>query len=358
MIKFRQKEFIAPLVGMAGKAALSMAPDLIGSGINAIQTNQQNKANQEAQEKAREDQKKLQEQQLKTINKIAKKDPQAAASVMSQSMQPQQQQFSAKTYLKGLGSKYKEQAKKAFNDLTSVEIGKEDLKGFGKDVKHALWKNKDIATKKALFAGASVMGAFAGKKIVDHLRKKDEETEEREYSIKGDFIKRGVNHVKRVAKDNAGNLVFSGLTAAALPVAGHMVTKSLKKRMAEDLEEDEREFSIKGKAKRLAVGVRQYYRETKKDPLKRIIDFKSSVNHETLKKVSDDLSEGGSGSKLTKLVSDTVKNHPKTSMLIGGGIAMLGTKAYKGAKNKVQKGIDKLKNKKSSLYTDDYEIED
>ena len=67
MIKFRQKEFIAPLIGMAGKAALSMAPDLINSGINAVQTNQQNKANQEAQEKAREDQKKLQEQQLKTI---------------------------------------------------------------------------------------------------------------------------------------------------------------------------------------------------------------------------------------------------------------------------------------------------
>ena len=357
MIKFRQKEFIAPLIGMAGRAALSMAPDLINSGINAVQTNQQNKANQEAQEKAREDQKKLQEQQLKTINKIAKKDPTAAASVMSQTMQPQQQQFSAKTYLRGLGSKYKEQAKKALNDLTSVEIGKEDLKGFGKDVKHALWKNKDIATKKALIAGAGAVGTVVGKKIVNHLKKKDEETEEREYSVKSDFIKKGANHVKRVAKNNVGNIAFAGISAAALPVAGYMVSKRLKKNMAENLEEDEREFSIKGKAKRLAVGVRQYYRETKKDPLKRIIDFKSSVNHETLKKVSDDLSEGGSGSKLTKLVSDTVKNHPKTSMLIGSSVLYLGNKAKNKAQKAIQKGIDKVRNKKPSS-EDSYEIED
>ena len=68
------------------------------------------------------------------------------------------------------------------------------------------------------------------------------------------------------------------------------------------------------------------------------------------------MSEGGSGSKLTKLVSDTVKNHPKTSMLIGSSILYLGNKAKNKAQKAIQKGIDKVRNKKPS--EDGYEIED
>lgn len=401
MIKFKQKEFVAPLVG----AALSMAPDLVNAGINAVQNNQQNKAQQEALEQ----QKKQQEQQNKLLNKIAKKDPGAAANVMAQQNQPQQQQFSLKTYTRGLREKYKQQAKDAWKDISSAQLNSDDFIGFGKDIGRALWRNKHVATRSALVTAAGTGGLILGKKIAEHLRKRDErnEAEEREYSdvppLSGrlkttakDILKRTGKHVWRVAKDNKGSIMLTAGIAAASPIAGYLAEKEMKRQMAEDLRENDEEyyrsrnysdfnftaeekerrrnageyfdpklkkwikgsFSLKGRAKRLGAGVRRYYRNVKNDPLKKIIEWNSLIRPEKLNKVSEELNKGGSGSRLTKLVSDTVKNHPKTSMLIGSAAVALGTAAKIKAARAVSKKIDNLKKKNNVSFDNEYEIDD
>lgn len=369
MIKFRQKEFVAPLIAAAGRAAMSMAPDLLNAGASAIQNNQQNKIQQEALE----NQKKQQDQQNKLLNKIAKKDPMAAANAMTtMQQQPQQQQFSKLgNWARGLGKKYKTEAINSYNDIKNgiKGIGVEDFKGFKKDVGHAGYKNREGIALNILGTAAAIGGSYLGNKAVklykDHQGKKQLEKleEEREYSVAEDafnFGKRGIKFLGRTANKHKFGLAKGALMTAGMTALPFAIQEELKKSMAKDTsaeDVEEREYSatryvkykmIKGyrgakqSYKNLKGGIKNSYENFKSDPLKSAIKFKSGVSSEKISSISNDLTEGGSGSKITKLISDTVKKHPKTSLLIGAGIAYGGKKLSDKAVNTVQKGIKKI----------------
>ena len=356
MKKFRQKNFIAPLIGVAGKAAMSMAPDLLNAGANAIA----NKQNADLQKEAMEKQVKMQKEQNKILNKAVKQNPVAVASTIQQqqSQQPQQTQFS---YLGNLGKKYKNQAKKLLHDtvtdLNGVKL--DDVKGFGKDVKHAFSKNKDLLTKGVLLSGACMAGSYLGNKAIKAYKDKkfkekvkEWEEEEKNYSVK-DSIKRIARHVGRVAKDNKGRLAFafgSSALAAAAPFAISEYTKRQMAKNTREEEPEEREYSLKFDKKNTIVkayrnvkaGIKKKYRTIKNDPVRSVLNVVSPAKESELHKVADDLSSGGSGSKITKAVVNTFKNHPKTSLILGGlGVAAI-NKGVRKLKDGVHKGIKKL----------------
>lgn len=369
MKKFRQKNFIAPLIGMAGKAAVSMAPDLIGAGAQAFEIKQ----NANLQKEALEKQEKLQKEQNKILNKAVNKNPGAVASTIQQQQsqsqqqpttQPQQNQFS---YIGNLGRKYKDQAKNLIGDLrTDLKgVGISDVTGFGKDIKHSLSKNKDIMIKGALITGAAMAGSYVGNKAVKLYkdkkfkeRMKEWEEEERDYSIKDSVknaLKKTAKDVGRVAWNNKGRLglTFAGTAlAAAAPFA---ISEYTKRQMAKNTEYDdddleEREYSFKFDKKNMFVkgfrnvkaGVIKKYRTVKEDPVRTLLRAVSPIRRGEINKVAGDLEEGESGSKITKAVVNTLKNHPKTSLIVGGLVAGGIRKGIRKVKNKAYEGVKKV----------------
>ena len=369
MKKFRQKNFIAPLVGMAGKAAMTLAPDLINAGTSAIA----NKQNAEMQKEAMEKQEKLQKEQNKILNKAVNKNPGAVASTIQQQQsqsqqqpttQPQQNQFS---YIGNLGKKYKDQAKQAFNDIrTGLKgVGKDDVVGFGKDLKYSLSKNKDLMVKGALITGAAMAGSYVGNKAVKLYKDKkfkekmkEWEEEERDYSVKDtvkNTVKKAAKCIGRVARDNKGRLGITFAGSALAAAAPFAINEYTKRQMAKDTEYDdedleERGYSIKldknskfvKEFRNFKAGAIKGWRSIKNDPIKTVLRVASPVRQGELNKVAGDLEESGSGSKITSTIVNTLRNHPKTSLVVGGLVAGGIRKGIKKVKDGVYKGIKKV----------------
>lgn len=357
MIRFKQKEFIAPLLATAGKAAMSMAPDILNAGATAISNSQNN----QIQQQALENQQKQQKEQNKILNKAVKKDPVGVASVLSQ------QQFS---YLGRLGKKYAAQARRSVNDIISGLDGvtKDDFVGFGRDLKYSVRRNKDAIIGPAMASGAAILGSYLGNKAIKKYKDykanqiKEQwlnELEEREYSVPEKFIKyippkseSVMEGLGRIANKYKGRIALGfagGVAGAALPFA---IQEYTKRQMAKQTKEEpeEREYSVKNKINYVKEyinngvnAIRRGYRDVKNDPLKHYIKtFKSRVRPSDLNSFANDLESGGSKSKITSLVSKMIKKHPKTSLIVGSGVAYLGKKGVNKLKDTVHQGIKKI----------------
>ena len=115
----------------------------------------------------------------------------------------------------------------------------------------------------------------------------------------------------------------------------------LSKIYKEPLKFDKKNTIVKA-YRNVKAGIKKKYRTVKNDPVKSVLKVVSPAKESELHKVADDLSSGNSGSKITKAVVNTFKNHPKTSLILGGlGVAAI-NKGVRKLKDGVHKGIKKL----------------
>lgn len=350
MIKFRQKEFIAPLLAAGGRLVAGALPEMAVSGAIGIAGNKmQSKANEQQKEimeqQARE-QKRQNEKIAEAMNKIAensKNNPQSAAQEAGNLLE--QKQF----------------AKINLGSLANNKTVKNAI-GLGKDVGKIAWKNRrDLAG--GLLAGAALSGAsYITDKAIQYDMKKSgiplpPKKEQREYSLNKESIMKGIKfagrELKQTAKNNKkmiGSMVLFGSAPTAL---GYMAEKKeLKDQIKNTVSPaKERTYSFKssivssfGKLKN-KIAAAPIFHNTGEKILGGISSISGGGGRKGVYKFGHQLNRYGkhSGSEWSQKVGKFIMDHPKTALVgsipVGAGI-MAAT--WDTGEKLVRKGMKKI----------------
>ena len=373
MIKFRQKEFIAPLVAAGARMAASALPSLALEGGLGIAANKaQEKANQqqtEIMQQQAEQQAAANKQMQKTLDKIAEKadkNPQGAVQAAGQALQQRQ-----------------------YARLGKAKIAtflKRDVGGFAKDVGKMAWNRKNIMIGGTLAGAGMAASSYAADKAVQHDMKKSgiplekrPETKQKEYSASkfGKGVLSGVKKAGKVVKDaakaNKGMIVTTSALGALPVVSGYAAEKEQLKAQIKDTKKsapETRSYSI-------IRGVSKWLKGAGKTLKKNWGTFKKHPGQSTLGWVSNNIGQGGgrkevmnfgkeleqrglkSGSKLSQKAGKFIYTNPKTS-LVGSTVIGLGVMANTWDRGeKTVKGLAKKLDKDAYAYQEskDQEIQ-
>ena len=358
MIKFKQKEFLAPLVAGAGRLAAQVLPSVaIEGGLGLAANKAQEKANAqqtEIMEKQAEQQAEANKDIQRTLDKIAesaKSNPQGAVQAAGQALQ--QKQYA------NLG-----------------RVLKKDVGGFAKDIGKSIWKRRNLLIGGTLAGGAMAASSYAADKAVQLDMKRSgiplqkinkPETVQKQYS---GFAKSAIAGVKKyggkvgrvigeAAKENKGMIITTSALGALPIVAGYASEKQQLKDQVNATKNSipsQKSYSIlSGVGKSLG----RMGRKMKAGWWK----FKKHPGQSVLGWVSNNIGQGGgrkdvmdfgreleqrgikSGSRLSQKAGKFIYTHPKTSLVgstaVGMGAMGLtwgkGESAVKGLIKKVDK---------------------
>ena len=201
MIKFRQKEFVAPLAALG---VLSNGAMLASVPIGIAQANKA-----EEQAKAQEDQIKKQNQILKKIANNAQNNPEVAQQVASvKTMSLTVKRFAA------IGN-------------TGKLMNWKNIKGLGSDLWGIAKNNKDSLISGVLIGGVGAGASYATNKAIEYDMKKNgiplpnQQAQQKQYAaVNGSVlqgIKSGAKTVWNVAKNNKLGILGFGVGLSSLP---------------------------------------------------------------------------------------------------------------------------------------------
>lgn len=343
MITFRQKEFIAPLVGGA-LSALGVA----GNVATVASVPMMFKQSKEQEEYAKQQE----EQNLRTVkalNNIAKqaaKNPetaQAAANIMNQSQNRLYSRIPKFTKLRNVA---REGGLFAKNLGTIINENKTGLIG-------------------GTMAGVGMAGAsYLTDKAIQYDMKRSGIPLERKAFSKSSSIMKGLKSTGKVLKDSFNkNKTMIGTTAVlgALPAVGYLSSKKAMKDQASQSQNDGSQlvqtmysFNFRGigkylktKGTKIGNGINKFVHDPVTPTLNVISSFSGGGGLKGVQDVGKRLSELGvkSNSKFTKKAGDFIQSHPKTSLLgsIPVGAAIMGVTWDAGEKatNKLLRKADK-----------------
>lgn len=334
MIKFRQKEFFAPLAAIGAKAlsGLSIAGNAAMIG-GVFQANSQMKQAEEHAAQAEEQNRRM----TKALNRIAenaKNNPQAAqqaADIVGQ------RQF-AKV---NLGS--------VFNDKNL-----QNAKGLAKDVGKIVWKGKNKLIGGTMM-GATMAGAsYLTDKAIQKDMKKNGMPLEKTYSA-GSIMKavKGTGKVLgEAAKKNKGTLITMAALGSAPMALGYSAEKAQYK---DQMALTQRNYAVPGvmAVKRLLTGASKSVRNSQifKTPGQTILGGLSNLSggggRKGVYKFGHQLNRYGkhSGSVWSQKAGKFIMDNPKTALAgsIPVGAAVLGATWGTGEKivNKTARALDK-----------------
>lgn len=347
MIKFRQKEFVAPLVGLAASAIPSIA---VEAGLGMASNKAQKKANEEQtaimQEQARQ-QAKANKDIQKTLDKIAENSKNAnTVQAIGQTLQQRQYAFLGRT----------------------ARIVKRDVGGFAKDIGKLAWKRRNTLIGGTIAGGAMAGSAYLADKAVQHDMKKNNipldklsQVEEKKYSIiksTGSILKKTGKVIKEAADDNKGMIIATSAFGALPILSGYASDKAkLKDQIKNTTTETSRNYSILGSISKGAKSLKKGWGVFKSHPGQSILGFISSNigqggGRKEVMKFGRELESLGnkSGSRISKNVGKFIYNHPKTS-LVGSTAVGLGVMANTWDRGeKTVKGLAKKLDKNAYAY--------
>lgn len=341
MIKFRQKEFIAPVLALAGKGLMAAGnAAMIGSIVQGVQQSKD-------QAKYAEQQEEQNAQITKALNRVAKaaeNNPQAAqqvADIMSQ----RQYSFISPGVIKG-------------------------AKGLVKDVKPLLW-NK--GTKKFLktglvFGGTMGTAGYAVDKAIQHDAKKigmplsQPVQEERQFAIPTSSIMKGLGKglktTGKFLKDNKYPILGAS-AMAAIPSIGYLSERQqFKDQIASTGQPQQKQYAalggvmkiVRSQAGNIGKGAKNLLGSTKKSfrpimdhPGQTILGAANKLasfggfGRKEVAKFGQDLHAAGmkSGNTWTQKAGKFIVDHPKTSLLGALPVATAATKVSYDASEKL-----------------------
>ena len=338
MIKFRQKEFIAPPVLALGGRALSVAGNAAMIG-GIFQGASQMKQAEEHAAQAEEQNRKM----TKALNKIAenaKNNPQVAqqaADIMGQ---------------------------KQFARINLGEVfNKKNLqnaKGLAKDVGKIIWKGKNHLIGGTLMGGSMAAASYATDKYIQHDMKKNNIPLEKTYAAPGSIMKtvKGAGKVLGdAAKKNKGTIGFMAALGSAPTLIGYSAEKE---RYRDQVNATQRNYAIPGMSsmsmKRLLVNGRNLGRKIKnlpiiKTPGQTILGGISNISggggRKGVYKFGHQLERYGrhSGSEWSQKAGKFIMNNPKTALAgsipVGAGIMAATWGAGEKMVDKTARTLDK-----------------
>lgn len=338
MIKFRQKEFIAPVIAGAGRLLAGSLPEMAVSGAIGMAGNKmQQKANEEQaeiMEKQAREQKRQNEKMAEAMDKIAentKNNPQAASQAANQVSQimMSQKEF-ARINLGGA--------------LTRMRGSKryKDIVGFGKDLGKYIGENKNTLIGGTLAGAAMPVASYITDKAIQADMKKSGIPLERTYSV-GRSILSGLRKtgkaVGEAAWDSKGMILGTAVLGAAPTALGYMAEKQQLKDQIKNTTPREKTYSIRlktGYLKGIRKKVGDWWRNLpiRNTPGETLLGGLSNMagggGREGVENFGKRLQELGeqSGSSISKKVGRFAIERPKTSLalsVIPGSIAMTGT---------------------------------
>lgn len=339
MIKFRQKEFVGPLVAAAGR----MLPELaVSAGIGVAGNKMQQKANEEQteiMEKQAREQKRQNERMAEAMNKIAensKNNPQAAQQAANQISQVM---MSQKEFARiNLGGMVKAAKNSKFL---------KNAKGLGKDVWTITKEHKNGLIGGAMAGGAMAGAGYLTDRAIQADMKKSGiplQQEQRSYaatgSIMGGFKKAG-KVTWEAAKKNKKMIAGMAVLGSAPTALGYIAERQQLKDQIGHTQQKTYSLKIKtfgkfgfikGAAKKVTNRVKNW--QIWKTPGQTTLGFLSNMSmgggREGVSKFGKRLEElgGRSGSEWSKKAGRFIQTHPKTALAtsipIGIGI-MSGT---------------------------------
>lgn len=346
MIRFKEKEFIAPLVGALVSAVPGVAAE-IGMGVSA----------NKAQKKAMEEQNQIMAQQAeqqaeankdikKTLDKIAEKADNNPGAAKAAVEALQQKQY--------------------------AKVGKvlDNVIGLGKDVGGLVLKRKNLLLGGTMAGAAMGASSYLADKAVQHDMKKSgipvpHNTKQKQYSKLG-FGKIAINQAKKVggalkeaAKKNKGMIISTSAFGALPIVAGYASEKEQLRgqiNATKNFAPEQRSYSV-------LAGVSKGLRKFRGSIAKGWRSFKSHPGQSALGWISNNIGQGGgrkdvlkfgheleeagkkSGSALSQKLGKFIYKHPKTSLVGSTGIGLATMSGTWGAGEKaVQKLARKVDN--------------
>lgn len=338
MIKFRQKEFIAPaLAALGGKAMAGLSVAGNAAMIGGIfQGASQMKQAEEHAAQAEEQNRKM----TKALNKIAenaKNNPQAAqqaADIVGQ------KQFARIN----LG--------KVFNKKNL-----QNAKGLAKDVGKIAWKGKNHLIGGTLMGGSMAAASYATDKYIQHDMKKNNIPLEKTYAAPGSIMKtvKGAGKVLGdAAKKNKGTIGFMAALGSAPTLIGYSAEK---KQYRDQVNATQRNYAIPGMSiKRLLVSGRNLGRKIKNLPIVKtpgqtilggISNMSGGGGRKGVYKFGHQLERYGrhSGSEWSQKAGKFIMNNPKTALAgsipVGAGIMTATWGAGEKIVDKTARTLDK-----------------
>lgn len=211
MVKFKQKDFIAPVIPMLASLGVEGAIGVAGNSA-------QKKANEEQtaiMEQQAEQQAEANRAMQKTLDKIAEnasKNPMGAAQAAVQTMQ--QKQYA--------------------NVGSSILSFARNAKGFAKDLGPVIWKRKNDIIGGVLGGSALAGGAYLADKYVQHdmkksgikIPEKSDAPVQKSYATIGGVLKGTGKVLKDAVKENKGMIATLSVMGAAPVLAGYASNKA------------------------------------------------------------------------------------------------------------------------------------
>lgn len=317
MIKFRQKEFIAPLLAAGGRLVAGALPEMAVSGAIGIAGNKmQSKANEQQKEimeqQARE-QKRQNEKIAEAMNKIAensKNNPQSAAQEAGNLLE--QKQF----------------ARINLNSFKNNETVKNAV-GLGKDLGKVVWKGRRNLIGGVL-SGAALSGAsYLTDKAIQHDMKKSgiplpPKKEQREYSFKKESIMKGLKFAgKEILQSAKNNKIMIGSMAAlgSVPTAlGYAAEKKeLKDQVNRTTPPREKTYSLMSSIGKMRkkIEAAPIFHTPGQTILGGISNMFGGGGRKGVYKFGHQLNRYGkhSGSKWSQKAGQFIMNNPKTALI-------------------------------------------
>ena len=362
MIKFRQKDFVAPLLAAGGRMLAGAAPSLALEGALGIAGNKaQAKANEEQteimQKQARE-QKRQNEKMAEAMNKIAensKNNPQVAQQAGSQISQVMmsQKEF-ARINLGGM--------KKIWGTIKNNPTFK-NASGLAKDVGTIVKENRGTLISGTLAGGVLAGSSYITDKAIQHDMKKNGIPVQKNYAVTGSILKglkTAGKETWKAAKDHKGMIVSMAALGAAPVGLGYMAEKQQLKDQVANTQQKTYSLKLKsfgkfGWIKNTGKFFKNPIKNTKewwnKQPLKNttgetILGFMSNMSggggREGVSKFGQRLQELGkkSGSTWSQKTGKFIVDHPKTALAASVPVG-IGTMAltWDAGEKLVRKGV-------------------
>lgn len=358
MIKFRQKDFVAPLLAAGGRMLAGAAPSLALEGALGIAGNKaQAKANEEQteimQEQARE-QKRQNEKMAEAMNKIAensKNNPQVAQQAGSQISQVMmsQKEF-ARINLGGM--------KKIWGTIKNNSTFK-NASGLAKDVGTIVKENRGTLISGTLAGGVLAGSSYITDKAIQHDMKKNGIPVQKSYAVTGSILKglkTAGKETWKAAKDHKGMIVSMAALGAAPVGLGYMAEKQQLKDQVANTQQKTYSLKLKSFGKfewvgKIGKSIGNRWTNTKNwwkavPPGERILggisSFSGGGGREGVSKFGQRLQELGkkSGSTWSQKTGKFIVDHPKTALAASVPVG-IGTMAltWDTGEKLVRKGI-------------------
>lgn len=332
MIKFRQKEFIAPaLAALGGKAMAGLSVAGNAAMIGGIfQGASQMKQAEEHAAQAEEQNRKM----TKALNKIAenaKNNPQAAQQAADIVGQKQ---------------------------FTRINLGKvfnkkniQNAKGLAKDVGKIAWKGKNHLIGGTLMGGSMAAASYATDKYIQHDMKKNNIPLEKTYAALGSIMKTVMGAGKVLgdaAKKNKGTIGFMAALGSAPTLIGYSAEK---KQYRDQVNATQRNYAIPGMSVLKNIGKKikslPIYNTPKETILGGISNMSGGGGRKGVYKFGHQLERYGrhSGSEWSQKAGKFIMNNPKTALVgsipVGAGVMAATWGAGEKMVNKTARTLDK-----------------